>query len=257
MSKTMFYLGARKSVLDILVLWENYHLMPEFNSTHIGYARELSSPQLLAIIELCSEGLRLRNHMVGKNGALKLAPLCTQFIKAVKRGDLQSTVLKLLGKESKETAPSADTRGEKRKAKALGEVPSLQKERKKTWSDVRRHGSRNSASTSERVTELSKHPGAENEGGIDVEGSMSGMVDLEELRKTLKEKKKTEKALLKEIELLKSELRNLRKDRRVTRSGTRRLSITPFEFSLNTMSRADLSRMKTEIERRLNKITQE
>ncbi|KAI0558845.1 hypothetical protein FGB62_182g04 [Gracilaria domingensis] len=38
LSEPMAYLGPHKSVLDILVLWENHQLMPDFKDTHIGNA---------------------------------------------------------------------------------------------------------------------------------------------------------------------------------------------------------------------------
>lgn len=95
-------------MLDILVLWENNHLMPDFTDTHIGYAGELTTPQLLEIIETCAIGLRDRNSMCAENGALFFAPLCTHFVRGAKCGRLNEAISKLTNWKSKGKQLSAN-----------------------------------------------------------------------------------------------------------------------------------------------------
>ncbi|KAI0560277.1 hypothetical protein FGB62_118g022 [Gracilaria domingensis] len=240
LSEPISYLRPHKSVLDILVLWENHQLMPDFKDTHIGYAGELSSEQLCSIVVACAERMRLRHHCVGENGGLKLAPLCTQYVKAAKSRNLDEFMLKLAGGRQRAKQVSQDlqeSHKKKRSSAAKTDTQSPEPKRRKV-----RDYSKTSAELRNNPSDDPKTPISvklENRKGEDVILSM---------KQEFKEKEKT---WLKEMEQLKSELEKLRAEKESKHSGTRRLSKSRVHPNLEYISKEKLYNMKVALEERL------
>ncbi|KAI0560309.1 hypothetical protein FGB62_117g036 [Gracilaria domingensis] len=196
--------------------------MPDFKDTHIGYARQLSSEELCSIVVACVEGMRLRNHCVGENGGLKLAALCTQYLKAVKSVNLDETCKNRIKK--RRSAAKTDTQSPEPKRRKIRDYS-------KTSAELRNNPS------DDPKTPISVK--LENRKGEDVILSLK------------QEFKKKEKTWLKEMEQLKSELEKLRAEKESKHSGTRRLSKSRVHPNLEYLSKEELYNMKVAIEKRL------
>ncbi|KAI0566661.1 hypothetical protein FGB62_7g225 [Gracilaria domingensis] len=249
------FLGSNKSVLDILVLWENFSLMPPFKDTHIGYAGELTTKQLIELITASGEGLRLRNGLTGKNGALKFAPLCSPFIKAVKAGCLAKRIETFtIASKSRGRSKQGGNKSRKRK-----EGPDAVDEEKKLR---RKHRSSVRNSDVRRFSETLVHESGANNAIIDVvedegKGGKNNESRTTAFEKTLEKKEAREKDLLQTIEKLKKEVDDLKslRAKSVKLSGTRKLATRSLQFhvsQLESMSREELNKMKAEIDKRLS-----